>query len=261
VTFSPISRELFPNDLKSLPRPRRRLAELLIKDRASNSSNTHQSKLFDLDFLLSPTAFNESSKNSGKLEGITFQTNAYTEKDTLSDPRAAVSATTPPQTIQLHATAAFRSIGYKAEPLSGLSSVRVPFDNQRGFIMNQLGRVVSADEGIDVTPPVPGMYVAGWAKRGPTGVIASTMEDAFGTADSIIHDIKADLPFLNHDAGGSTGLGWEGVKKEVEKRGLRRTSWTDWKRIDGLEREKGKALGKEREKMTNVEEMLTALDG
>lgn len=127
--------------------------------------------------------------------------------------------------------------------------------------MNQLGRVISADEGIDVTPPVPGMYVAGWAKRGPTGVIASTMEDAFGTADSIIHDINADLPFLNHDAGGSTGLGWEGVKKEVEKRGLRRTSWADWMRIDRLEREKGKALGKEREKMTNVEEMLKALDG
>jgi adrenodoxin-NADP+ reductase len=262
VIFSPISRELFPDDLKSLPRPRRRLAELLVKERNAEGSNATQNKVFDLDFLLSPIAFNESSPNSGQLGSIDFKPNRYVEQIALSDPRAAVEACTSFKPIQFQASAAFRSIGYKAEPLSGMSSVNVPFDNQRGFILNQLGRVISpATQGIDVTPPVPGMYVAGWAKRGPTGVIASTMEDAFGTADSIIHDIGVKVPVLNHEEGGSTGLGWEGVRKDVEQQGLRTTSWADWMRIDSLEREKGKDLGKEREKMTNVDEMLRALDG
>jgi len=86
------------------------------------------------------------------------------------------------------------------------------------------------------------------------------MEDAFGTADSIVQDLKACRPFLNHDEGGSTGLGWEGLRKEAEERGLRSTSWEDWKRIDSVERERGKRLGKEREKITEIDEMLKVLD-
>lgn len=104
------------------------------------------------------------------------------------------------------------------------------------------------------------MYVAGWAKRGPTGVIASTMEDAFGTADSLIHDIEAGMKMLNFEDGGSTGSGWEGLRREAEGRGVRATSWRDWLWIDHLEKEEGKKLGKEREKMTSVEEMLRCLE-
>lgn len=58
----------------------------------------------------------------------------------------------------------------------------------------------------------------------------------------------------------STGLGWEGLRKEVEEKGVRVTSWRDWLWIDHLEREEGKKLGKEREKMTSVEEMLGCLE-
>lgn len=109
---------------------------------------------------------------------------------------------------------------------------------------------------------MPGLYVAGWAKRGPTGVIASTMEDAFSTADSLLDDIEAGHLMLNceEDGGVSTGLGWEGLRKEAEGRGVITTSWRDWLWIDYLEREEGKKLGKEREKMTSVEEMLGCLE-
>jgi len=237
------------------------LAELLIKSGTIKPGYNEYTKGFSLDFLLSPIQFNGSSPKSAQLGSIDFQENQYRDDTEFSDPRASVTPSKNSAPIQLPASVAFRSIGYKAEPLPGLSAVNVPFDHQQSTILNQLGRIISPSvNGIDVTPPVPGMYVAGWAKRGPTGVIASTMEDAFGTADNILYDLKAERPFLNHEAGGSTGLGWEGVRKDAEQRGLRRTSWADWLRIDGVERERGKKLGKEREKMTDLDEMLSGLD-
>lgn len=258
VNFPPLSKELFPKDLKALPRPRKRLAELLLKDRPTNSTAT---KTFTLDFLLSPTTFIPSPSATTTLESIKFLQNTYTDPTDLSNPSASTNPTSQPKKTTLPATAAFRSIGYKAEPLPGLSTIFVPFDSKRGFITNQLGRIISTSTtGIDETPPVPGMYVAGWAKRGPTGVIASTMEDAFGTADILIHDIEAGMKMLNSEEGGSTGLGWEGMRKDVEGSGVRTTSWRDWLWIDHLEKEEGKKLGKEREKMTSVEEMLGCLE-
>ncbi|GKZ38815.1 hypothetical protein AbraIFM66950_011310, partial [Aspergillus brasiliensis] len=69
-------------------------------------------------------------------------------------------------------------------------------------------------------------------------------------------DGKASL--LN-SPGHSSGLGWEGVRPEAEKRGLRTTSWADWERIDRAERERGQEKGKIRDKFGRVEEMLEVL--
>ncbi|KAE9992302.1 hypothetical protein EG327_009467 [Venturia inaequalis] len=258
VNFSPISKELFPADLKALPRPRERLAELLLKDRPANPT-AH--KTFSLDFLLSPTNFNASTSNSTALDSIDFHQNAYVDPSDFSNPKASVQPTSSPQKLTLPTTAAFRSIGYKAEPLPGISDISVPFDSKRGFITNHLGRISHPSPSPSAST-MPGLYVAGWAKRGPTGVIASTMEDAFSTADSLLDDIEAGHLMLNceEDGGVSTGLGWEGLRKEAEGRGVITTSWRDWLWIDYLEREEGKKLGKEREKMTSVEEMLGCLE-
>jgi len=103
---------------------------------------------------------------------------------------------------------------------------------------------------------VGGMYCAGWVKKGPTGVIANTMADAFATAEAIAEDWLSDnRPFLQGE-----GDGWEGIREEAERRGCRRVSWEDWKKIDGVERERGRVLGKEREKFRRVEDMLDVLD-
>lgn len=102
------------------------------------------------------------------------------------------------------------------------------------------------------------MYCAGWVKRGPTGVIASTMADAFQTAESIAEDWYGKSQFLNH--GKSSGLGWEGLKEDAESRGCRRVSWSDWKTIDAAEKSAGQEKGKEREKFTKIEDMLAVLD-
>lgn len=81
------------------------------------------------------------------------------------------------------------------------------------------------------------------------------MTDAFSTADTILADMAGQHALLN-SPGRSTGLGWEGVRAEAENRGLRTTSWSDWERIDAVERERGQQKGKLREKIGRVEEML-----
>jgi adrenodoxin-NADP+ reductase len=88
------------------------------------------------------------------------------------------------------------------------------------------------------------------------------MQDAFASADIIAQDWAANVPLLNSEASGnqSTGLGWDGVKGDVIAKGVRPLSWKDWKVIDQAEKERGKRMGKEREKFGRVEDMLEVLD-
>jgi adrenodoxin-NADP+ reductase len=249
---------MLPEDLKSLPRARRRIAQLLAK---SGSCQIGPAKSFSLDFLLSPSEFKASDSVSEQLSSVDFQPNKFTDHSNMFDPSAGVTLAPDLELVNIPASVAFRSIGYKSEPLPGFADLDIPFDRRKGVIPNQLGRVVSqSSSDVNVVPFVPGLYVAGWVKRGPTGVIASTMEDAFATADNILHDISTGQALLNHKDGGSTGLGWDGVKNATELRGLRSTSWLDWKRIDEVERERGQKLGKEREKVSDIVEMLKVLD-
>ena len=153
-----------------------------------------------------------------------------------------------------------------------MSALSIPFDENLGVIPNDLtGRILSPSAGLSpqTAAHLPGMYCAGWVKRGPTGVIASTMLDAFATAEAIATDWEGRAVFLNggHGAGDGNGkgegerrMGWEVLRKEAEERGLRRISWEDWRKIDAAERERGRRRGKEREKFGSVGEMLSVLD-
>jgi len=162
----------------------------------------------------------------------------------------------------VRASLAFRSVGYQSEPLPGFEELGITFDKKLGIIPNDMyGRVLSTSLGPAsslTAGHVPGMYCAGWVKRGPTGVIASTMDDAFNTGDIIMKDWVANVKF-NEGAGKVKG-GWEEVRKEVERRGIRSVSWQDWEKIDAEEKRRGKEKGKVREKIRGVEEMLRVLD-
>ncbi len=76
----------------------------------------------------------------------------------------------------------FRAIGYRGVPLPG-----VPFDERVGVIPNTGGRVLDPSSGA----PLPGEYVVGWIKRGPSGVIGTNKKDAQETVDAIIADVTA----------------------------------------------------------------------
>ncbi|RFU35650.1 hypothetical protein B7463_g694, partial [Scytalidium lignicola] len=255
VGFHPVDKSLIPDDISKLPRVPRRIMEVLTKGSLDPPSATEKS--WSLDFCLSPVTFNSEISSPDKLGSIKF------EKTTLTpnpfDPSA--KATRTGESIDFQSSLAFRSIGYKSEALRGFSELGIPFNDNLGIIPNDgMGRAIDGElRSDDVSNLVPGVYCAGWVKRGPTGVIASTMQDAFSTADAIVEDWYSHAPFLN-ERYGSSGLGWYGVLAEAEENGCRRVSWDDWQKIDRAEREMGKISGKEREKFRTIEDMLSIID-
>ncbi|KAK5998171.1 Ferredoxin--NADP(+) reductase [Cladobotryum mycophilum] len=140
----------------------------------------------------------------------------------------------------------------------------IQFDEQRGIVKNDgLGRVTrlvyhDIPLGVD-TQQVPGMYCAGWVKRGPTGVIASTMHDAFATGDTIVEDWLSGAAFLDAYQSQNNMGGWDAVKQDIGSAATRAVTWDQWRQIDRAERDRGRAKGKEREKFTNTEDMLSVV--
>ncbi|EEP81559.1 conserved hypothetical protein [Uncinocarpus reesii 1704] len=282
VSFDPIPESLFPPEstIKSLPRAQKRITQLLVKGTATDPSTAKRS--WSLDFLLSPHSFHAANDQSKDLSHIKFTRNQLDPSDPFSpSARATPLLGDDGKAIQLDipASTCFRSIGYQSLPLPGFEDLQILFDHSRGTIPNDgQGRIINSNSSSDdrgsahssspndFPTHLPGLYCAGWVKRGPTGVIASTMTDAFATADAIAADwthhvaASSSAPaFLNSNEGGSTGLGWEGVRGEAEKMGLRPTSWEDWEAIDRAEVERGKSRGKVREKFGRAEEMLNVL--
>jgi len=123
----------------------------------------------------------------------------------------------------------FRSVGYQSVPLAG-----VPFDENTATVPNAEGRVLGPDG-----QPLPGEYVAGWLKRGPTGVVGTNKSDAAGTVRSLL----ADLPALASGAGGAAAPR-RPFTEVLAGRGVRPVSYVDWLRVEAAEAELASALGR-----------------
>jgi len=134
----------------------------------------------------------------------------------------------------------FRSVGYVGIPIKGL-----PFSAQAGVVPNQAGRVMDSEQ------IFTGWYVAGWIKRGATGIIGTNKPDAEDTVKSLLEDIE----HLNPCEVPST----EELLKFLKDREVRVVSFEDWKKIDTAEIERGAKLGKPREKFARVTGMLSAI--
>jgi ferredoxin--NADP+ reductase len=98
--------------------------------------------------------------------------------------------------------------------------------------------------------PVPGVYVNGWVKRGPVGLIGHTKGDAIETVGSLL----ADLESLPTPADPSQ----EGIVKLLEERGLTYTTWEGWERLDAHEIALGTPHERARIKVVDREGMLNA---
>jgi ferredoxin/flavodoxin---NADP+ reductase len=134
----------------------------------------------------------------------------------------------------------FRSVGYRGVPLAG-----IPFDEKAAVIPNHEGRVMS--DGV----PVPGLYAAGWIKRGPSGIIGTNKPDSFETVKSLLSDVPS-LPRCIEPSR-------DALLAFLRERGARVVSYEDWRQIDAAEIERGKPAGKPREKFLSIEEMLSVL--
>ena len=179
----------------------------------------------------------------GKVEGLRTERTAYTDAQDGSTRGTGEVHEWPVQAV-------YRAVGYKSSPLPG-----VPWDEQSWTIPHDAGRVLDAD-GL----PLPGVYVNGWVKRGPVGLIGHTKGDAIETVGSMLEDLeklpRAEEPSL------------EAVTALLEERGVSYTTWEDWGRLDAHEMSLGEAFGivehhkgptpRERVKVVSREEMLAA---
>jgi ferredoxin/flavodoxin---NADP+ reductase len=129
----------------------------------------------------------------------------------------------------------FRSVGYHGVELPG-----VPFDPASGTIPNDRGRVS------------PGVYCAGWIKRGPTGVIGTNKKDAAETVETLLEDASAGRLEPKPDATAA------GVDALLFERGVDVVEYDGWMAIDEAERAAGERSGRPRVKLCSWDELLAA---
>ncbi len=187
-------------------------------------------------FLVSPT---EILGQEGRVAAVRAERNRLVPKDGSMRPQGTGKFETFPCGLVL------RSVGYRVSPVHG-----VPFDELRGVIPNDQGRVLR-DDG----KPVPGEYVVGWAKRGPSGVIGTNKADAGETVARMTEDRKAGIATIAANGAKRTG-GGRTVEAMLRKRDVRWVDKEGWGRIEAHEIARGTREGRPRVKICTVEEML-----
>jgi len=146
---------------------------------------------------------------------------------------------------ELAAGLVLRSVGYRGVPLPD-----VPFDDRRHLIPNRLGRVTDGPGG----PVLPGEFVAGWIKRGPSGIIGTNKPDAVETVTCMEEDV-AEGRMLEPDRSEPAA-----VSELLESRGVRFVSFDDWRRLDEFETAEGARQGRPRVKVVRIERMLEIME-
>jgi ferredoxin--NADP+ reductase len=131
----------------------------------------------------------------------------------------------------------FRSVGYRGVELPG-----VPFDERSGTIANEGGRVA------------PGVYCAGWIKRGPTGVIGTNKKDATETVELLLEDAAAGKLERKPEASAAA------VDELLGERGVRVVEYVGWGAIDAAERAAGEKGGRPRVKLCSWDDLLAAAE-
>jgi ferredoxin/flavodoxin---NADP+ reductase len=131
----------------------------------------------------------------------------------------------------------FRSVGYR-----GVALPELPFDERRGTIRNEGGRVEH------------GVYCAGWIKRGPTGVIGTNKKDATETVSLLLEDFAAGR--IDHREEATS----DALEALLAERGVSAVIYSGWLAIDEVERAAGEKLGRPRVKLRSWDELLEAAE-
>lgn len=188
-------------------------------------------------FLVSPTEI--LGDEAGHVSGIKLVKN-----ETYLDDEGVIKARATEAEEVLSAGLVFRSVGYRGVPLP-----EIPFNDAQGIIFNKEGRVTDA-EGV----AQKGLYVAGWIKRGPTGIIGTNKTDAKETVDHMVEDVKNGL-ILSPSVTDTNA-----AKTFVFSRQKDAITFDDWTQLDQKEVEKGIEAERPRVKFTALGEMLDVLE-
>ncbi|GAA1452694.1 FAD-dependent oxidoreductase [Nesterenkonia lacusekhoensis] len=198
------------------------------------------SRKFHMHFLHQPVEILEGrdadGNGTGKVAGIRF------ERMELDGTGNALGTG---EYVDYEVQAVYRAIGYFGSEISG-----IPFDEKKGVIVNEAGRVLD-----DAGEHIPGTYATGWIKRGPVGLIGHTKGDALETIGCLLEDVH-QLPVAeNPDE--------QAVIDLLESRGVEYTTWEGWLKLDEHEVSLGESYGelpdgtvRERVKVVPREEMV-----
>lgn len=167
---------------------------------------------------------------SDRVEGLVVET-------TTLDDSGQASGTGETHVIPVDGV--IRSVGYRGTSLEG-----IPFDERRNVIPNRDGRVLDGDQ------PLPGVYVAGWIKRGPTGIIGTNKKDAVQTIACLLEDAASP------EAWTATRPAPEDLDAALGSHDV--VSTGGWRRIDAAERALGATRGRERTTLHERDALLSA---
>jgi ferredoxin--NADP+ reductase len=205
-----------------------------------------------LRFLLSPAAL--LANEQGRLGAVELIAN-----ELVGAPGGGLRAEPSGERETIPADLVFRAIGYRGIPLAG-----VPFDERSGVIPNDGGRIIDPSTGA----PLPGEYVVGWIKRGPSGVIGTNKRDAQETVDAMLADLSGSAEGNGQPSGRGAGHvpgspDASSVEALLRARQPDLVTYAGWEAIDRHERSLGEPAGRPRVKLTRIEEMLriAASDG
>ncbi|XP_024861695.1 NADPH:adrenodoxin oxidoreductase, mitochondrial isoform X2 [Kryptolebias marmoratus] len=178
--------------LKDLPRPRKRLTELMLKTAVETPGEKEQrrrasaSRVWGFRFFRSPVEI-LAEPGRGRAAGIRLAVSRL--EGSGEGARAVLTGDVEDVSCGL----VISSIGYKSLPIDPT----VPFDSRRAIVPNSNGRVRQAT----------GLYCSGWLKTGPTGVIATTMNNSFDTARSLLEDMDSGTLDVSAAKPGSQSIG------------------------------------------------------
>jgi len=220
--------ELEASDDRTLAKKVEILTEL------SQRPRTGKPRVLTLRFLTSPTEV--LADDNGGVRGLRLVRNRLE-----ADGRGGLRAVATDRVEELPVDVVFRSVGYRGVAIPG-----VPFDERGGTVPHRQGRV------LEHGAPVPGLYVSGWIKRGPSGVIGTNKPDGAETAESILADAAAGT------VPRAAAPDADAAEAFIRGRQPEAIVFDDWTRIDAAESARGKACGRPRVKCTTVAEFLAA---
>jgi ferredoxin/flavodoxin---NADP+ reductase len=186
-----------------------------------------------LRFLLSPIAI-EPDASGTRVGAVVLERNRLEAR---AD--GSLSAVGTGVTERLDAQLVFRSVGYRGQAMPDL-----PFDERWAVVPNDRGRVLTARDG----EPVPGWYVAGWIKRGPTGVIGTNKACAVETVATLLGDALPEIAPADAEPAAVDTL--------LAGRGVRVVDADGWRRIDAAETTAGAPVGRPRVKLVTRDALL-----
>lgn len=222
--------EANPADLADEARCPNPLRLRLLREYAQRGALGRPKRLV-LRFLSSPVEI----VGDTRVRGMRVQTNTLVE-----GAKGVMQARPTGEETLIEAGLVFRAVGYRARALPGL-----PFDDAAGRIPNAQGRVIDPASGA----PIRGQYVAGWLKRGPSGVIGSNKPCSQQTVAALLADAAHNALTLPTCAPGQ-------LDALLASRNVDVVDYHAWKQIDRAERRAGREQGRPRVKLCSVPELL-----